>query len=349
MGLGPLETVTLAAARVAAHRARTLLADGVDPIAERRTRERSVPLFRGMAHRYVQSHRSGWSNAKHARQWLRTLEVHAFPVVGSLPVDAIETSHVMRVLQPLWTSKPETAARLRGRIEKILDSATVQGHRTGPNPARWRGHLEALLPARSRVRTVTHHRALSWREVPEFMARLRQQVGIAARACELLVLCAARSGEVRFATWSEFDMDARVWTVPAGRMKTRREHRVPLAGDAVDLLRALPREADLVFPSTVNGGPLRSKTLRSVVEEIGADATVHGFRSSFRDWCAESTAYPRELAEQALAHAVGNAVEAAYRRGDLFDKRRKLMTEWASYCGSEPAERAGVVPIGAAR
>ncbi len=346
MGLGSLRDVSLAEAREAAACCRKLLRDGKDPIEERRKeRARTDGLtFREAADAFLKAHRDGWKNPKHRQQWENTLAQYAFPVLGDLPVNAIETAHVLRVLEPIWKEKPETASRLRGRLERILDWATVRGYRTGDNPARWRGHLQALLPAKTKVRAVRHHAALPWRDLPGFMAALREREGVAARALEFLILTAARSGEVRGARWDEIDRQARIWTVPAERMKARRPHRVPLSDRALAILEAMRPLADdaatgLVFPGLKRGRPLSDVSLAKVLKRMGRDdLTVHGFRSTFRDWAAEATAYPREVAEQALAHAISDKVEAAYRRGDLFEKRRRLMEDWASYCERPPGE-----------
>lgn len=347
MGLGPLHTVSLAEVRDKALECRKLLLEGRDPIQERR-REQSERLgaltFKQCAERFLAAHRDSWRNAKHRQQWENTLSTYAYPELGDLPVGAVDNGYVMRVLEPIWHDKPETASRLRGRIERVLDWATVSGYRTGGNPARWRGHLQMLLPAKSKVRAVKHFAALPYVEIPGFMAELRKRRGIGARALEFAILTAARSGEVRGMTWAEVDGDT--WTVPAERMKVRKEHRVPLPARAVAILEAMRAhgEAGLVFPSAKRGKPLSDMSLSAVLRRMGhEDVTVHGFRSTFRDWTAEQTAYPRDVAEQALAHALSDKVEAAYRRGDLFDKRRKLMDAWGGYCETAPA--GAVVPI----
>jgi integrase len=341
MGLGSLRDVGLAAARLKAAACRRLVLDGKDPIAERDaarttscTAIAAAPSFDDCARAYIAAHRDGWRNAKHAQQWETTLRLHASPMIGALPVSEVALPHVMRVLEPIWRERTETASRLRGRIESILAWATVRGFRSGDNPARWRGHLDHLLPAPSKVATITHHAALSHADLREFVHRLRQQRGAGARALEFLILTAARSGEVRGACWDEIDLAARVWTVPAARMKAGREHRVPLSGAAVELIKQMQPCANtgLVFPAP-RGGPLSDMTLSAVMRRMKVNAVPHGFRSTFRDWCAEHTDFPREVAEMALAHAIGDKVEAAYRRGDLFDKRRALMALWAQFCG----------------
>jgi len=346
MGLGTWPSVSLAAAREKALDARRLLAAGRDPITERRNEARTVPTFAKAAEDYVKAHGPGWKSAKHRRQWWAALERHAFPVLGDLRVDEIRVDDVVRALRPIWETKTETASRVRQRIEKVLDWCAVLGLRSPENPARWKGNLEALFPAKEAVHRVKHFRALPWAELPSFMGRLREKPGVAARALELAILTAARSGEVRGATWAEIDLEARTWTVLAERMKAGREHRVPLSREAVELLKALPRHAgtDLVFPSPAKQGPLSDMALTKVLRDMQAGVTAHGFRSSFRDWCAEATSYPGEVAEAALAHVVRNAVEAAYRRGDLFEKRRRLMDEWGSFCRT-PRPAGEVVPI----
>jgi len=349
-GLGPLENVTLADARERAQEARRMLANGKDPIVERRAQKRA-PTFRLAAAAYIEAHEVGWRNPKHRQQWRNTISTYA-AVIADLPVDEVGTTDVLRVLEPIWRTKVETASRLRGRIEKVLDWAAAQGFRSRENPARWRGHLDVLLPAPSKVKRVQHHAAMDWREVPAFVVKLRAQSGIAARALEFAIMTAARSGEVRGATWAEIDLDALIWTVPEDRMKSEREHRVPLSDEAVRLLRDLPRfeESEYVFPSPRTGRPLSDSALTKVLRDLGLNVTAHGFRSSFRDWCAETTRYPREVAEAALAHTISNKTEAAYLRGDLFDKRRQLMKAWSTYYATPPAagEAGRVVAIGGA-
>jgi len=350
MGLGPLDRVSLADARSLAGDARRLLAKGKDPINERRAKKSRAPTFREAATAFIAAHEVAWRNPKHRQQWRNTLNTYAAPVIGDLPVDEVRTPDVLRVLEPIWRTKVETASRLRGRIEKVLDWAAAQGFCSRENPARWRGHLDALLPAPSKVKRVKHHAAMDWRELPDFVVKLRDQSGIAARALEFAIMTAVRSGEVRGATWAEIDLDASTWTVPGDRMKTEREHRVPLSKEAAGLLRDLPRfdGSGHVFPSPRTGRPLSDSALTKVLRDAGFDVTAHGFRSSFRDWCAERTNFPREVAEAALAHTLSNKTEAAYFRGDLFDKRRQLMKAWSEYCTTPPAA-GDVVPIGEAR
>lgn len=343
MGLGPLHDVPLAEARDAAQRCRKLVRDKVDPIDQRRSLHAEIAAragaytFRDVAARYIAAHEKSWRNPKHRLQWGATLATYVYPVFGSRPVAAIETGDVTRVLEPIWHEKPETAARVRGRIEAILDYAKTRGWRSGENPARWKGHLEHALPARAKVAKLEHHPALPWAEIGAFVADLREQDGTAARALEFVILTAARTGEVLGARWSEIDLVGKIWTVPAGRMKAGSEHRVPLSEAAVALLRFMRPEGveaeAFVFPGAKAGAPLSNMSLLMLLRRMGrGDLTTHGFRSTFRDWAAERTTYQREVAEAALAHTVGNKVEAAYRRGDLFEKRRRLMEDWAGFC-----------------
>ena len=356
MGLGPLSTVTLAEARKRAKQHKLKLLDGIDPIAEREAKRRAEKLkaalattFDECAEAYIKAHQGGWRNAKHAEQWRSTLAVYASPVFGSLPVQAVDTAQVMKALEPIWVEKTETANRVRGRIEKVLDWAKVRGYRDGENPARWRGHLDKLLPARRKVQKVEHFAALPYAEMGEFMRALRAQEGNATLALELVILTACRTSEVVNARWAEFDLEGKVWTIPGERMKSGREHRVPLSDAAVAVLRTMQAraEGDYVFAGGKTNKPLSSMAMLVLLKRMGrGDLTVHGFRSTFRDWAAEMTNFPREVAEMALAHAVKDQTEAAYRRGDLFEKRRKLMQAWAEYCGREGAK---VTPISAGR
>lgn len=342
IGLGGFPDVTLAGAREAARNARDKIKQGIDPVEEAKAKrsvlaaaQASALTFSAAAAKYIAAHESGWKNAKHTAQWSATLETYAYPTIGKIRVSDIETSHVIGILEAIWTTKTETASRLRGRIESVLDWATVRGYRKGENPARWRGHLDKLLPARAKVQKVEHHAALDYREIGAFMAELKKAEGLGARALEFAILTATRSGEVRGATWSEIDMSAAVWTIPPGRMKAEKEHRVPLSDDAIALLNALPRIAgtDLVFPSAKNS-QLSDMTLTAVLRRMEKSVTAHGFRSTFRDWAGETTAYPREVIEHALAHQLKDKAEASYARGTLFDKRRRLMDEWAKHCGT---------------
>lgn len=339
MGLGGYPSVTLAQARDLARAAREKVKAGIDPIEEGRAARsaqaatRAAALtFEQCAAKYIEANKAGWKNDKHTQQWGNTLAQHAFPVMGKLLVRDVALSHVLAVLEPMWQTKTETASRLRGRIESVLDWATARKYRSGENPARWRGHLDKLLPRPSRVAKVEHHTALPIDEVGAFLARLRQLDGMGARALEFAILTACRSGEVRGATWTEIDADAKTWTIPAERMKAGKEHRVPLSDAALALLKALPTMAgtDVVFPGT-KGQPLSDMTLTAVLRRMEVGATAHGFRSTFRDWAGERTAHPREVIEHALAHQLKDKAEAAYQRGSLFDKRRRLMDEWAAF------------------
>ena len=339
MGLGAYPGVTLALAREKASEARELIRQGVDPIERHRAAQSALQAavaaaltFAESADSYIKAHEAGWRNVKHAQQWRNTLKQHAYPVLGSLMVRDVGLPQVLAVLEPIWTTTNETAVRVRGRIELVLDWATARGLREGLNPARWRGHLDKLLPKPSKVNNREHHAALPVGAVGAFMVRLRNAEGIGARALEFTILTAARSGEVRGATWAEIDRDAKVWTVPAARMKSGKEHRVPLTGEALALLDALPMVAgtELVFPAP-RGGALSDMTLLAVLRRLEVPAVPHGFRSTFRDWAAERSNYPRDVAEMALAHTIGDKVEAAYRRGDLFEKRRLMMADWAAF------------------
>lgn len=354
MGLGPLHTVTLAQARELAKGCRASLLAGHDPLEERNAAKLEAELERAKtvtfdhcAEQYIAAHRGSWKNAKHAAQWESTIATYASPIIGNLPVAAVDTALVVQVLQPIWIEKTETATRLRSRLENILDWATVSHFRKGENPARWRGHLDKLLAKPEKVARVVHHPALPWQEIGAFMAELRQRDGAAARAVEFGILTAARSGEIRGVRWDEIDLDAAIWTVPAERMKAGREHRVPLSTVALTLLKAMPDVDDYVFPGQRSGAMLSDMSLTAVLRRMGRDdITVHGFRSTFRDWCAESVgnSFPREVCEHALAHSLPDKVEAAYRRGDLIEKRKVLMQVWADYCGKIP-NPASVVAI----
>jgi integrase len=352
MGLGGYPDVELTQAREKARAARALIDQGLDPIMERQQAKSALAAlqaaqktFSQCAREYIDAKSAEWSNPKHASQWTNTLETYASPTLGQLLVSDIGLPQVLGVLKPIWQTKTETAVRVRGRIEAVLDWAAVHHYRQGPNPARWKGHLDKILAAPTKVTKVQHHKALDVRAVPAFMASLRAQSGIGARALEFAILTASRSGEVRGATWSEIDLGAAEWVVPAERMKAGREHRVPLSKPALALLRSLPRidESELVFPSSKNT-PLSDMTLLAVMRRMEVDAVPHGFRSSFKDWATERTGYPREAVEMALAHAIGDKVEAAYRRGDLFDMRRRLMDEWAKFCAM-PSTSGQVVPM----
>lgn len=353
VGLGSYPEVSLAEARDRARDLRRQVRDGVDPVLERQaTKLRSAiqtakdKSFQDCADAYIDANRAGWKNDKHVQQWQNTLATYVFPRFGDLSVASVDTGMVLEVLQQsvglagetLWLNKTETASRLRGRIESILDWATFRGYRQGDNPARWKGHLQHELPARNKVQKVEHHAALPYVELAAFMADLRSKEGVSARALQFAILTAARSGEVRGAKWSEIDLHARIWTIPGERMKAGKEHRVPLANEVLDLLRALPREAEnsRVFLAP-KGGQLSDMALTAVLRRMGrSDLTQHGFRSTFRDWAGETTSYPREVCEHALAHRLADGVEAAYQRGDLLTKRASLMSDWAKYCNILP-------------
>ncbi|MGE4037005.1 MAG: tyrosine-type recombinase/integrase [Hyphomonadaceae bacterium] len=342
MGLGSALDVALADARIDADAARKLVRKGLDPIEERKlARKKAIAeavramSFKQCAEAYIAAHEASWKNPKHRQQWSRTLETYAYPVFGDLPVNSIDVALVTKVLDPIWQTKTETAARVRGRIESVLDWASVRGLRDGANPARWRGHLQRALPARSKVQRVRHHPALPYVELPAFVAQLRTMRSLSARALEFLILTATRTSETTAAEWREFDFKDGVWIIPPERMKAGREHRVPLSRRALALLRELKLLGDprWVFPGNKGHSHLSNMAMLQLIRGIDRPAlTVHGFRSTFRDWTAEQTNFPREVAEAALAHAIGDKVEAAYRRGDLFEKRRGLMKAWGDYC-----------------
>jgi integrase len=336
LGLGSARDVTLARAREMASENRVLLAQSINPKDARKPQVSAT--FGECADALIESMRPSWRNAKHAAQWEMTLREYAAPL-RALAVQEITTAEVLSVLKPLWQRRPETASRVRGRIERVLDAAKAQGLRAGENPARWRGHLDQLLPKRQRL-TRGHHAAMPYNEVPAFISLLGMRAGTAVQALEFAILTAARSGEVLGAKIEEFDLEQRLWTVPARRMKAGREHRVPLSYRAVEILENLRKVTDqpYAFPGAKAGMPQSVMALEMVLRRMKIEnATVHGFRSSFRDWAAECTSFANEVCEAALAHVIENKAEAAYRRGDLFEKRRKLMNEWAEYCGSPAA------------
>lgn len=347
MGLGGYPDVTLAQAKEAARVARAKLAQGIDPIADVRAArsklmaDQALALtFSQAATQFIDTHESTWRNAKHVQQWRNTIGTYANPKIGRVLVRDLGLPHVLSVLEPIWATKTETASRLRGRIESILDWAIARGYRTDSNPARWKGLLDKLLPAPGKIAKPDHHKALPYVDLPAFMTQLSAQKGIGPRALEFTILTACRSGEIRGAVWREFDIENAIWTIPAERMKAGKEHRVPLSDQALAIVIA-QRETtfcDYVFPSSHSGksdeaygSPLSDMTLSAVLRRMKVPAVPHGFRSTFRDWCAEKTDYAREVAEMALAHAIGDKVEAAYRRGDLFEKRKQLMQDWANY------------------
>ncbi|GLI21670.1 tyrosine-type recombinase/integrase [Xanthobacter flavus] len=346
MGLGSARDISLARARELADTARAQLAEGISPLSLRRA-EQAVPTFGEAADALVDDIAPGFRNAKHIEQWRMTLKEYAASLRDKSVAD-IATDDVLAVLKPLWATKQETASRLRGRIERVLDAAKAKGLRSGENPARWRGHLDALLPKRQKLQR-GHHAAMPYADVPAFVKRLRALKGATALALEFLILTAARTGEVRGATWAEIDLEAKVWTVPAPRMKAGKVHRVPLTAAALDALtRAMALQpksegAAFIFPGGKPGKPLSAMALDMQMRRLKSEMTVHGFRSSFRDWAGEETAFPREIAEAALAHTVGDATERAYRRADALEKRRKLMEAWASFVGS--GDGANVVPL----
>ena len=374
MGLGPLALFGLHDARAKALDAGRLCHEGIDPIEARRAVRAQAKLdtakaitFSECAEAYVKAHKAGWRNDKHAAQWESTLATYAHPVIGALSVQAVDTALIMKVLEqeirigpagsaPLWMARTETAGRLRGRIEAILDWAKVRGYREGENPARWRGHLDKLLPARSKVRRVEHDAALAYVEMPGFLEELQHQEGNAARALEFTILTAARTGETIRAKWGEIDLAEKIWTIPAGRMKAEKEHRVPLNTKALAILEEMKpkgaataqiRADAFVFPGNKLDRPLSNMALLMLLRRMGHDdLTVHGFRSTFRDWAAERTNFPSEVAEMALAHAVGDKVETAYRRGDMFERRRKIMADWSKFCDTpKQAAHANVTPM----
>lgn len=353
MGLGSVNTFSLKEARERALKARQLVADGIDPIEARLSEKASARAddakrvtFWDAAEKYIAAHRAGWRNEKHADQWKNTLDTYAKPIVGDLHVASVETGHIIKILEPIWTEKAETASRVRGRIESVLDWATARGFRTGENPARWRGHLDKLLPARSKVAKVRHQPALPYTDLPGFMAKLRGMDSISARALEFTILTAARTGETIGAKWAEIDFASKIWTIPGDRMKSGREHRVPLSDRVVSILETTPREADndFVFPGGRKGKGLSNMAMLELLRGIRDDVTVHGFRSTFRDWAAEQTNFPRDLAEAALAHVLADKTEAAYRRGDALEKRRRLMTAWDRFA-AQPGAAGKVVGI----
>lgn len=346
MGLGPLHTVSLAEARAKAAEARKLRVAGIDPIEARKAEINKANLesakaisFKIAAEKYIESHKPSWRNARHAAQWASTLDTYVYPVLGDLPVQGIDVALVMKVLEPIWIKKTETASRIRGRIEAVLDWSSARGYRLGDNPARWRGHLQNLLPARSKVQRVKHLPALRYEEIGGFMTVLRDREGIAACALEFTILTATRTSETIGARWSEIDLGKKEWLIPVERIKGGKEHRVPLSGRAVAILKEMiggTADEDFVFPGARKGRHLGTMAMLSLLKRMKrSDITVHGFRSTFRDWTAERTSYPRDVAEAALAHVIPDAVERAYRRGDLFQKRRRLMDEWAGFCATK--------------
>ncbi len=374
--------VSLADAREAARGAKALLRRGVDPIEARRAEAKAKAAevaphtFRSTMDAYMQAHSAGWRSERFKRQWKAMVEAYAGPILGEMAIGAIDTDAILRVLRqpigggtkprPLWEAMPETAGRVRGRVEAILSYAAAHGWRSIENPARWKGHLSNLLPARAKVAAVVHHHALPWREMGSFMAELRTRESTAARVLELLILTAARSGEVFGMRWGEVDLEHALWTIPASRMKGGRAHRVPLSAAAMAVLRGMqpeerPDPSSLVFPGAARGKPLSGMAMLMLLRRMnphseekparwrdratGEPITVHGFRSCFRDWTAEATTYPRELAEAALAHTLGSKVEAAYQRGDMLERRRRMMEAWADYCSVTAPVSGEVIPL----
>lgn len=345
VGLGPAGPggLSLSEARDARDALRLKVKAGVDPLMERQqmaaealaatqAAKLASVTFRAVAESYIATNESNWRNLKHRQQWQNTLASYVYPVIGDLPVANVSTAHVLAILEPIWKSKAETASRVRGRIETILDAAKARGYREGENPARWRGHIAQILPARARL-TRGHHKALAYEAIPKFVSALRKREAVAALALEFTILTAARSSEVLGGQWNEVDLGKAIWTIPASRMKAGKEHRVPLSQRAVEILEAVRSlGSSFMFPAK-NGG-LSGMAMSMLLRRMEVAATVHGFRSSFRDWSAECTSFAHEVCEMALAHAIGNKAEAAYRRGDLFEKRRRLMDEWAAFCAS---------------
>lgn len=341
MGLGPVHTVSLSDARIKALEVRKQLLEGVNPLDAKQQEQARVKAkavkattFDECSAAYIDTHSSGWKNAKHAGQWRNTLATYASPHFGALPITELDTALVMKALEPIWISKTETASRVRGRIEAVIDWATARGHRAGENPARWKGHLDHLLPKRSKVQAAVHHAALPYMDAPKFITQLRTIDTMAAKALELLMLTATRTSEVIEARWDEFNLTAAMWRIPAARMKAGKEHRIPLSLPAVTLLKQVQviKQNEFVFPGQRKNRPLSNMALLQLLKRMGrSDLTAHGFRSTFRDWVGETTHFPREVAEAALAHLLKDKAEAAYARGDLFEKRTSMMTEWSKY------------------
>jgi integrase len=350
--------MSLSDARDKAAALRLKVKAGVDPLEERKSAAAEAlaaaqaatvagTTFRDVADAYIAANEESWRNPKHRQQWRNTLDAYVYPVIGDLPVADVGTAHVLKILEPIWKDKAETASRVRGRIETVLDSAKARGYRESENPARWRGHLAQILPARTRL-SRGHHKAIAYEQIPAFVAKLHEREAVAALALEFTILTASRSGEVIGAKWSEVDLDKALWIVPAARMKAGKDHRVPLSPRAVAILNSLqPLGSQWLFPGA-KGGRLSGMAMSMLMRRMKVDATVHGFRSGFRDWAAECTGYAHEVAEMALAHTIENKVERAYRRGDLFEKRRRLMDDWAAYCARGEAAGENVTPIRAA-
>ena len=355
IGIGGFPGVTLAHARERARDLRLKVSRGIDPIQERRDQQASLKAAQGKLKTFSEAMRgflddrsSGWKNPKHKQQWQNTLTAYALPELGNLFVRDVELAHILNVLRPIWQEKTETASRLRGRIESVLDWARVHGYRQGDNPARWKGNLDAILPAPSKIKSVKHHTALPFEKIGDFMAKLREHDGTAAKALEFCILTAARSGEVRGAKWQEISFEKAEWTIPAERMKAGKEHSVPLSPHVIKLLKSLPcGTANEIIFKAPRGGMLSDMSLGAVLKRMEVPVTVHGFRSSLRDWSGEATAFPREVTEHALAHQIKDKAEAAYARGTLMPKRRKLMEAWSIYCAQGHNAQAQVLRIGA--
>lgn len=357
LGLGPLATVGLAAARERARQARQKLLDGIDPIEERKAAKVAAAVsaarsmtFEQCADAYIEANRSGWKNAKHADQWKSTLLTYAHPVIGALPVDVIETVHVMKIIEPIWATKTETASRIRGRIEKVLDRAKALKLRGGENPARWTGHLDQLLPPRSQVAPVEHHEALPYVELAQFMVELRKLNSISARALEFTILTAARTSDTIGAVPSEVDPKERLWIVPAARLKgkkgaRKRDHVVPLCDRALEIIDGQSKEGGRYLFANDDGALLSTMAMLECLRGLRPGLTVHGFRSTFKDWASEQTAYPNELSEMALAHTVSDKVEAAYRRGDMREKRKRMMDDWSKFANQPSSSTSKIVAI----
>jgi len=352
MGLGALHSVGLPEAREKAATQRNLILSGLDPIEvrEEENRKRAAEAVKAVtfsqcASAYIQSHRPGWRNEKHGDQWENTIRIYCEPLIGSLAVQDVDNEWVLKILEPIWATKPETASRLRGRIENILDWAKVRGFRSGENPAQWKGNLKHQLPALAKKDRVKHHTAMPFVEVARLIAKLREIPSVAARCLEFTILTAARTNEATQARPDEIDLANATWTIPGSRMKAKREHRVPLSPRAVEIARqTLEQKDDYLFPGTKPGKPISNMTMLGLLRRMGVDVTVHGFRSAFRDWAAEQTNFAHEVCEMALAHTIPNAAERAYRRGDLFEKRRKLMDAWATYLDSQQQD-GSVLPL----
>ncbi|MES1984292.1 MAG: integrase arm-type DNA-binding domain-containing protein [Pseudomonadota bacterium] len=357
IGLGTAgpDGITLSEARDARDALRLKVKAGIDPLEERQ-RDAAEALaaaqaaqvaritFKAVAETYICANEESWRNDKHRQQWKNTLATYVYPVIGELPVANVGTAHVLQILEPIWKAKAETASRVRGRMETILDAAKARGYRDGENPARWRGHIAQILPVRSRL-TRGHHKAMPYDAIPAFVGALQNREAVAALALEFAILTAARTGEVIGAKWDEVDLDKAIWTIPASRMKAGKEHRSPLPPRAVEILKSTQGLGkEWLFPA-IKGGSMSGMAMSMLLRRMKVDVTVHGFRSGFRDWAAECTGYAHEVAEMALAHTIENKVERAYRRGDLFDKRRRLMDDWATYCATIPAAGANVTPI----